>query len=148
MQLKVQKRLAAQVLNASENNIWLDPERIEEIKEAVTKGDIKSLIKDDAITSKKRRGISRFRTRKNKEQKRKGRQRGAGSIKGGEHARLSKKESWMGRIRAQRELLQTLRDKKVIAPLSYRELYLKSKGGFFRSRRHIKLYMQEHGIGK
>ena len=148
MQLKVQKRLAAQILKASENDVWLDPERMKEIKEAVRKGDIKSLIKDEAIKAKKRRGISRFRIRKNKEQKRKGRRHGAGSIKGGKRARLSKKESWMGRIRAQREFLQNLRGKKIIEPASYRELYLKSKGGFFRSRRHIKVYMQEHGIGK
>ncbi|GAF81681.1 unnamed protein product, partial [marine sediment metagenome] len=25
----------------------------------------------------------------------------------------------------------------------YRKFYLKSKGGFFRSRRHIKLYLEE-----
>ena len=148
MQLKIQKRLAAQILKASENDIWLDSNRLDEIKEAITKADVKSLIKDKAIKSKKRKGISRYRIRKNKEQKKKGRRRGFGSIKGGKRARLSKKRRWINSIRIQRIFLQNLRDKKIIDGASYRSLYMKSKGGFFRSKRHIKIYMQEHGIGK
>ena len=148
MQLKIQKRLAAQILKASENDIWLDSNRLDEIKDAITKADIKSLIKDKAIRSKKRRGISRYRIRKNKEQKRKGRRSGFGSIKGGKRARLSKKRKWIDNIRIQRIFLQNLRDKNVIDNSSYRALYMKSKGGFFRSKRHVKIYMQEHGIGK
>ena len=70
MQLKIQKKLAAQVLKASKNDIWLDPDRLDEIKESITKVDIKSLIKDKAIKSKKTRGISRYRARKRKIQKR------------------------------------------------------------------------------
>lgn len=148
MQLKIQKRLAAQLLKSSENNIWLDSSRLDEIKEAITKADIKSLIKDKAIKGKKRVGISRYRTRKRYAQKNKGRRSGFGSIKGGKYARLSKKNSWIGRIRVQRAFLQNLRDKDVIDRLSYRSLYMKCKGGFFRSKRHIKVYMQERGIGK
>ncbi len=148
MQLKIQKRLAAQLLKASENDIWLDPSRLDEIKDAITKVDIKSLIKDKAIKSKKIRGISKYRTRKNKQQKAKGRRRGFGSIKGGKHARLSKKKGWINRVRVQRRFLQNLRDKNIINKASYRSLYMKSKGGFFRSKRHIKIYMEEHSIGK
>jgi large subunit ribosomal protein L19e len=148
MQLKIQKRLAAQILKSSEKNIWLDSSRLDEMKDAITKADVKSLIKDKAIKGKKKRGISRFRIRKRQVQKRKGRRSGPGSIKGGKHARLSKKRSWIGRVRVQRSFLQNLRDKEVIDKSSYRSLYLKCKGGFFRSKRHIKIYMQERGIGK
>jgi len=147
MQLKIQKRLAAQILKASKNDIWLDSSRLEEIKEGITKADIKSLIKDKAIKSKKKRGISRSRARKVQLQKFKGRRRGFGSKKVGKHSRLSKKRSWINHIRIQRSFLQNLRDKEVINKSSYRSLYLKSKGGFFRSKRHIKIYMQEHGLG-
>jgi|TARA_Y100000310_G_C20613210_1_gene779152 large subunit ribosomal protein L19e len=148
MQIKIQKRLAAQLLKSSENNIWLDSNRLDEIKEAITKADIKSLIKDKAIKSKKRVGISRYRIRKRYAQKRKGRRSGFGSIKGGKYARLSKKNSWINRIRVQRTFLQNLRDKEVIDRSSYRSLYMKCKGGFFRSKRHIKMYMHERGIKK
>ena len=148
MQLRIQKRLAAQILKSSKNDIWLDPNRLDEIKEAITKVDIKSLIKDKAIRIKEKRGISRYRTRKIKVQKSKGRRRGVGSIKGSKGARLSKKRNWINHIRVQRLFLQNLRDKNVIDKSSYRSLYMKSKGGFFRSKRHIKIYMQEHGIIK
>jgi len=147
MQLKIQKRLAAQILKSSENDIWLDSSRLDEIKEAITKADIKSLIKDKAIKGKKTRGISRYRIRKRELQIRKGRRRGSGSLKGGKHARLSKKRSWINHIRIQRAFLQNLRNKDIINKSSYRSLYMKSKGGFFRSKRHIKLYMQEHDFG-
>lgn len=148
MQLKIQKRLAAQILKSSKNDIWLDSNRLDEIKEAITKADIKSLIKDKAIKAKKIRGISRYRARKRNLQKRKGRRRGPGSLKGSKGARLSKKRGWINHIRVQRVFLQNLRDKGVIDKSSYRPLYMKSKGGFFRSKRHIKIYMQEHGIIK
>ena len=148
MQIKIQKRLAAQSLKASKNDIWLDPGRLDEIKEAITKADIKSLIKDKAIKSKKRVGISRHRARKRDVQKRKGRRSGPGSKKGGKYARLSKKNSWINRIRIQRSFLQNLRNKEVIDKSSYRSLYMKCKGGFFRSKRHIKVYMHERGIEK
>ena len=148
MQLKIQKRLAAQILKSSENNIWLDSNRLDEIKEAITKADIKSLIKDNAIKCKRIRGISRYRIRKKEGQKSKGRRKGPGSIKGSKHARLSKKKGWINRIRVQRSFLQNLRNKDIIDESSYRALYMKSKGGFFRSKRHIKIYMQEQGIIK
>ncbi len=148
MQLKIQKRLAAQILKSSENDIWLDSNRLDEIKEAITKADVKSLIKDKAIKARKIRGISRYRARKRKKQKSKGRRRGSGSLKGSKGARLSKKKRWINRIRIQRVFLQNLRDKGVIDKSSYRSLYMKSKGGFFRSKRHIKIYMQEHEIIK
>lgn len=148
MQLKIQKRLAARILKASQNDIWLDSGRLDEIKEAITKVDIKSLIKDKAIKPKKRKGISRYRIRRKKEQKSKGRRSGPGSIKGGKHARLSKKTGWINHIRLQRMFLRNLRNKNIIDKSSYRSLYMKSKGGFFRSKRHIKVYMQEHKIGK
>ena len=52
----------------------------------------------------------------------------------------------MNRIRNQRQLLKILRDKKIITTTIYQELYAKSKGGFFRSRRHITLYLEEHEL--
>jgi large subunit ribosomal protein L19e len=148
MQLKIQKRLAAQILKSTENNIWLDSNRLEEIKDAITKADVKSLIKDKAVKARKKVGISRYRARKNIKQKMKGRRRGFGSIKGGKNARDNSKTKWINRVRIQRSYLKNLRNKGAIATSSYRSLYLKSKGGFFRSHRHLKIYMQEHGIIK
>ena len=148
MNVKIQKRLAAQVLKCSKNNVWFDTGRLEEIKEAITKADIKSLIKDKAIIAKKRIGTSKYRIRKTQAQKSKGRRKGPGSRKSGVNARISKKSRWANHIRAQRAFLQNLRDKDVIERSGYRSLYMKSKGGFFRSKRHLKIYMEENGFIK
>lgn len=143
MKLDNQKRLAAQILKCSEKRIRFDPDRLSDIKEAITKVDIRGLIKDKAIRKMPAIGVSRGRARKRLVQRRKGKQRGAGSRKGSRSARLPSKREWINKIRAQRELLNKLKEKKIIDDKLYREFYLKSKGGFFRSRRHIKLYLEE-----
>jgi large subunit ribosomal protein L19e len=146
MELKAQKKLAAAVLKCSKSRIRFDAERLDEIKEAITKVDIKSLIKDNAISRKPVNNTSRFRARKKLVQKRKGRQKGPGSRKGKSTARLPKKRRWINQIRIQREFLRYLRDKGIINKKVYRDLYLKCKGGFFRSKRHLKLYIDEHSL--
>jgi len=143
MKLDNQKRLAAQILKCSEKKIRFDPDRLSDIKEAITKVDIKGLIKDKAIRKVHAKGVSRGRARKRLVQRRKGKQKGPGSRKGGRSARFPRKREWINKIRAQRGLLRKLKEKKIIDDKLYRELYLKSKGGFFRSRRHIKLYLEE-----
>ena len=148
MKLNNQTKLAADVLNCSKKKVWLDPERLDDIKEAITKVDIRSLIKERVIRKKQTNAISRARARKILKQKRKGRQKGQGSRKGKRTARLSKKRAWINKIRAQRNLLNELRDTKKISNKEYRELYSKAKGGAFRSKRHILLYIQEQGLKK
>ena len=143
MKVDNQKRLAAQILKCSKKRIKFDPDRLSDIKEAITKADIKGLMKDKAITKVNARGVSRGRARKRLVQKRKGKQKGEGSKKGSRSARLPKKRRWINKIRAQREVLRALKEKKIVDDKLYRDLYLKSKGGFFRSRRHIKLYLEE-----
>lgn len=148
MTKQIQKKLASQILKCSAKRVWLDPDRAEDIKEAITKADVRSLINQGAIKQKPVKGISRFRARKRREQRKKGRQKGHGSKKGKSTARLSKKEAWIGKIRVQREFIGILRDKKIIDKSTYRSLYKKCCGGFFRSKRHIKLYIKEHGLIK
>lgn len=143
MKIDNQKRLAAQILKCSKKRVKFDPDSSSEIKEAITKADIRGLIKDKIISKIPARGVSRGRARKRLVQKRKGKQKGEGSKKGSKGARLPKKKAWMNKIRAQRKLLKLLKKNKIIDGKLYREFYSKSKGGFFRSRRHIKIYLEE-----
>ena len=136
----IQKRLAAQIMKCSPKRVSFDESALPEIKEAITKADVRDLISRGLIKKIQRRGISRKRKRKTK--------RGPGSLKGRKTARLPRKEAWKNRIRLQRKLLKELRAKKAITTQTYRNLYSKSKGGFFRSRRHIALYISEHGLRK
>ena len=148
MRLDTQKRIAAQILKCSPKRIWLDPDSLSDIKEAITKIDIKSMIKKGLVKKKPVKSISKFRGRKIKRQKRKGKQSGPGSKKGKKTARLTKKRAWIGKVRIQRGFLKDLKNKNLISTNQYRELYSKSKGGFFRSKRHIKLYLAEHNLIK
>jgi ribosomal protein L19E len=52
----------------------------------------------------------------------------------------------MTRIRSQRNFIRELKDGKVITNETYREIYRKSKGGFFRSTRHIKIYLEDNKL--
>ncbi|PIN72257.1 50S ribosomal protein L19e [Candidatus Woesearchaeota archaeon CG10_big_fil_rev_8_21_14_0_10_45_5] len=146
MNLKVQKRIAANILKCSPKRVHFDTERLDEIKEAITKQDLRALISSGAIVKKSKSGVSRGRARKILIQKRKGRQRNAGSIKGKIGARLPQKKSWMNKVRLQRKFLKELKEKGIIDKKAFRTLYLKSKGGMFRSKRHLKLYIDEQGL--
>ena len=148
MELKVQKKLAAKLLKCSPKKIKVDISRLEDIKESITEHDIKGLIKEGALQKRKPQQSSRARARKIQKQKRKGKRKGPGSRKGSPNARLADKKRWMNAIRAQRKLLKELREAAKISQKDYRQLYMKSKGGFFRSRRHINLYIEEHNLLK
>ena len=146
MNLRNKKRIASQLLKCGATRVRFDPSSLQSIKEAITKSDIRGLIKDKVIKKIQIKGVSKGRSRKILKQKRKGRRAGPGRKSGTHKARLPSKKEWMNKIRAIRELLTHLRDKKIITTKSYRMLYLKAKGGFFRSKRHIKLYMDENNL--
>lgn len=146
--LDVQRRLSARILKCGTNRIKFDTESLEEIKEAITKNDLRSLINNGIISKKATKSTSRFWARERKSQKSHGKQKGYGSRKGRKTARNHPKTAWMNRVRLQREFLKSLRNSKTISSTNYHELYMKSKGGFFRSLRHMKLYVAEKGISK
>lgn len=144
MDLKVQKRLSAQILECSPKRVIFDNDRLDDIKQAITKRDLKLLIGDGAIRMNPMHSTSKFRVRKLKIQKRKGRRKGEGSKKGSFNSRFRTKFTWMNNLRVQREFLKMLVSKNIVDRKSYRKLYLMSKGGYFRSRRHIKLFLEDH----
>lgn len=148
MQLTVQRRLSADIMDCSQKRVSFDPVRLNDIKEAITKADIRALINEGAIREIPEKGVSRVRAKVRHIQRTKGRQRGHGKRKGTKTARLSSKRKWIETVRLQRKFLQELREKGALDTKTYRSLYLKSKGGFFRSKRHIKLYITEHKLVK
>jgi large subunit ribosomal protein L19e len=139
--LKNQKRLAALLLKVGRTRVWLDPERLEDIATAITREDIRGLIEEGIVKRRAVVGISRGRARARDEKRARGHQKGHGSRRGAKGARTPKKQLWMKRIRAQRKLLQGLRDNKEMTPGVYRKLYLKAKGGEFRNVAHLKSYI-------
>ncbi|MFH1209581.1 MAG: 50S ribosomal protein L19e [archaeon] len=148
MNLKVQKRIASSLSGVSPKRIRFNEENLSEIKEAITKRDIRTLIKDKKIIVKQKESPSRSRSRKRLIQKRKGRQQGTGSRKGKRTARLPRKDKWIHKIRVQRRFLKNLKSKSFIDSKIYRQLYKQAKSGFFRSKSHLKTYILERNLIK
>ncbi|MGM5483875.1 MAG: 50S ribosomal protein L19e [Nanobdellota archaeon] len=143
MNLKTQKRIASEVLGCSPKKVFFDTSAEEDIKSAVTRGDIRNLIGSDIIKKSGKNQSSRVRVRKLKSQKAKGRRKNSGSRKGTLGARLPSKGAWMKKVRLLREFIKQLRDKELITKETYHDLYSKVSGGYFRNKRHIKLYLEE-----
>ena len=148
MDVSVQRRMAADILKCRIERVWIDPTQLDRVKMAMSKDDIRALIKEGVIKKKQKKGISSARVKKLKEQRRKGRRRGPGSRRGAAGARTPQKEKWMATIRALRKTLKQLRDTGKIDRKVYRKLYRMAKGGAFRSRSHLFLYMKEHELLK
>ena len=143
--LSNQRRLASLLLKCGENRVWIDPARQEDIVDAVTRSDVRTLIKSGAIRRKAIIGTSRVRARQHATEVAKGRHQGPGSRRGTPQARVPRKERWIRRIRAQRELLRGLRDDKKIPRSVYQRFYRQAKGGMFRSRAHLVLNLKLAG---
>jgi large subunit ribosomal protein L19e len=148
MSLKAQRRMAAEILKCGENRVYFDPYLIEEIKMAITRDDIRSLIKDGIIKKHYKKGISNYRKNFRHQRKKRGLARGLGKRKGKKTARTPKKEAWMKRVRAQRRELKKLRDRKQITIANYRKLYKNVKGGMFTSVAQMNRYIKEKGLLK
>lgn len=146
MNLRKKKRMIASLYGVGRKRVRLEPEALDEVKGVITKADSRGLVKRGVVVIKQKQGHSRSRAREKIRQKRKGRHKGHGSRKGTHSARLRSKQVWMNSIRTQRRFMKELREKGLITTSVFREIYLKAKGGFFRSRRHIKIYLEEHGM--
>jgi large subunit ribosomal protein L19e len=146
MNLKNQKRLAAAVLDVGVNRIYIDPEGALEVEAAITRQEIRKLIKDGVIKAIPVNSTSRGRARDRMAQKKAKRRRGPGSKKGAKYSVIPRKTRWMGRIRAQRRRLKRLRERRIITVSTYRNLYRKAKGGVFRSVAEMERYITENDL--
>jgi len=146
--IKYQRRMAAQVLKCGIHRVWIDPKQIDEVAEAVQRDDIRRLIAYRVIQKHQRKGVSRGRARKRTVQQLKGRRRGPGSRKGGKYARTPRKRQWIRTIRPIREELRRLRSEGKLDDRTYRVYYRKARGGLFKSRNHLLSQLQTSGIIK
>lgn len=144
--VKNQRRMAAELLKCGVNRVWIDQDHIDIVADAVTRDDVRRLIRQGHIEKKQDQGTSRGRARKTAAQKAKGKRKGEGSRKGAKGARESKKRRWIRTIRPLRRRLKELRDEGVIEPSTYRSLYREAKGGAFRSVSHLETHMRHLGL--
>ena len=127
MKLERKKELAARALNISKKRIVFNNERLSEIKEAITKQDIKDLLASGAIFIKEISG-------RRKVEKRRNRRRG-GSIK---KKVVNKKREYMTLTRKLRSHLASLKSQEKISREDFTKLRKEIRAKQFRSLSHMK----------
>lgn len=137
--MSLQKKLAAKILKVGKSRIWLDPSKKKEIEEAITRADIRKLIK---------KGYIKVLPEKVKKRKEKRKKRGVGSKKGSKYSIISRKERWVSTVRALRKFLKELKEKNMITQETFKKTYRLVKGGMFRSKSHLKVYLKQRGLIK
>ncbi len=138
--VNIQKRMASEILKAGMSRVWLNPENLKEVDKAITKWDIRKLIKKGDIKELPAKIQVSGHSKKRK--------RGPGSRKGKKYAVVPRKRRWMSTVRPQRGMLKELKSTGKLDNANYRKLYNLVKGGVFRSRAHLKLYLEQNKLLK
>lgn len=146
MNLGKQKLLASRALGVSPKRVKfnLTAETKKDLKELISREGVKDLVADKAITVNAKKGNSRTAANHIATQKAKGLRSGHGSRKGTANARFKSKDKWIIKIRALRSNLLGLKKADRLTVAGYRELYRKAKGNFFRNKKHMALYIEQH----
>ena len=139
MTIKTVRRVAADIMKCGESRVViLDAKKAEE---ALTREDVKALIKQKAIIRLQKRGVSRGNARIRQSRKQAGRGRGKGRKKGSMFAGTSAKDLWMRKVRAQRRLMKRYRGK--VPNLEYRRVYRMVKGNSFKAKKQLEQELSE-----
>ena len=139
--LQSQKRIAAAVLNVGVTAVKVDPDRLTEIKEAITTQDIAQLVKDKAITKRPMIGNKRRSGKYRDLRKKKGRRRGMGKKK----VRVGcRKEDYMNKIRGIRALLSNQKNIGKISTKVYQKARKLAKAGEIKNKRELFNYIKEN----
>ncbi len=140
--LKAKKRLAARVIGVGVHRIRFDTDHLEDITDAITRVNIRSLVTANTIKVKKFTGTSRGRAHTKKAQRNK---RGTkqGSKQGRKGARVGKKEVYVAKVRALRRLLKIAKIRNEITNPEFWTLYKKIGGNTVRNKAHLRILMEE-----
>ncbi len=146
MNTSYQKRLAAKILKCSPKRVKVSTDK--DVGEALTRNDVRGLIKKGLIDKKDKKGVSRVKANFVASQKKKGRRKGRGKAKGTKYAKGTRKEDWMKTVRALRRLLQELRENGQIDKGVASMMYKRVKGGEYRNKHHMLTYLKDNGLLK
>ena len=140
--LKAKKRLASRVTGVGVHRIKFDTDHLDDIADAITRENVRSLITANTIKIRSFTGTSRGRAQTKKTQKNK---RGTtqGSKQGRKGARVGKKEVYVAKVRSLRRLLKIAKDRKDLTNPEFWALYKKVGGNTVRNKAHLRSLMEE-----
>ena len=140
--LKSKKRLVSRIVGVGVNRVRFDSDHLDDVADAITRDDIRSLITANTITIKSFKGTSRGRAKTKRIQKAK---RGAtqGSKKGRKGARETKKTAYVNKVRALRYILKIAKDRKEIDNEIFKSIYRQIGGNTVRNKAHLRTIISE-----
>ena len=136
MNLNKKKLLAVKTLGIGKGRIIFSNLRLDEIKDAITKQDIRDLYKDGAISIREVKGQKKKQSNKRK--------RKSGKIKKKVNKR---KQRYVKMTRKLRKFIFGIREQKKISKESEAEIRRKIRNKDFKSIAHLKEYLKETGAG-
>ena len=140
--LSAKKRLVARMTGVGIKRIKFDVDHLDDVADAITRENIRSLFTANTIRIKPIVGTSRGRAKVKKIQKKK---RGVkqGSKKGRKGARVGKKEVYVIKVRSLRYRLKIAKDRKEITNKEFWEVYKKIGGNTVRNIAHLRTIIEE-----
>jgi large subunit ribosomal protein L19e len=140
--MRDKRELAARALGVGIKRIKFDPEYVEDVIDAITREDMRSLLTARTILIKKKHGTSRGRTRaRHLKEKKHG--RGQGSKEGAKGARRGKKDAYVKKVRTLRRHLKIMKNRGEVSKQAFWNLYRKVGGGQVRSVAHLRELAKE-----
>ena len=130
------------IVGVGVNRVRFDGDHLDDVADAITRDDIRSLITANTITIKSFTGTSRGRAKTKKIQRSK---RGAtqGSKKGRKGAREGKKAVYVKKVRSLRYVLKIAKDRKEIDNEIFKSIYRKIGGNTIRNKAHLRTVISE-----
>ncbi len=145
--LRAKKRLVSRVTGVGVHRIRFDSDHLDDIADAITRQNIRSLITANTISFKPVRGTSRGRAQHKKEQRAK---RGTkqGSKHGRKGARVGKKSVYVAKVRSLRYVLKVAKDREEVTNEEFWTLYKKVGGNTVRNKAHLRTLIEEAKAGR
>ena len=140
--LRTKKLLVSRMYGVGIKRVSFDSEHLDDIADAITRENIRSLLTANTIKIKGITGTSKGRAHLKKIQKKK---RGVkqGSKKGRKGARVGKKRVYVTKVRSLRWRLKVAKDRKEITNKDFWELYKKIGGNTVRNIAHLRTLIEE-----
>lgn len=144
MTIRFAKRAASHILGRGLNSIRIKLEATDDAAKALTKDDIRNLIKKGSIYAlKEKHNISQA-GKDLRKARAGGRKRGTGRRRGTRKARVGR--TWEKKVRSQRRLLKELKNMDKVDTKTFNTFYRLVKGNAYTTKAQMLLHLKEEGL--